>query len=319
MKHRHGTWLLLSGLLATALLAGCGAPAAPGPSAGAPSTPATGFTQAAPAMITAFFVTAPHVQANAARSIVIDAREPGDYAAGHIPGAINVSWKLFADVDGRTPGEKGYGTLKSASAIAIALGKIGIDRNKQIVVYSSATGGEDGRIVWMLLMAGLPNSKMLEGGYPAWVAAGYEVSTEPTTLKATTVALGALNKEWVVTTAQLAAGLDTLKVIDARSPEDFAGATSAGEARGGHLPGAVSVPFESLYHSDGSLKSVSDVYSALSDADIDLDDAIVVYGTDGVTAADMTLILRGCGFEKSRAYDAGFYEWSGDNSLRVVK
>lgn len=307
---------LVVSLAAVLVLAGCGTPAGSGSSA----TPTSTAGPSTRSSIPAYFVTAAHVSANLAHSLVVDARAAKDYAAGHIPGAINVSWELFAKVGAGKPGDKGWATLKPSSEIAFTLGMLGIDPKKQIVVYAAPGGwGEDGRILWMLRMAGLPNSMLLDGGYAAWTAAGYDTATQATTLAPADVSVPALDQSWRITTSKVAAGLGTLKIIDARTAKEYAGSTDLGEARGGHLPGAVNVPFESMFGADGKLKPIADLQALFKAADVTNTDDVVVYCTEGIRSAYMTVVLRGMGFSKARNYDGSFYEWAGDKSLQVVK
>jgi len=239
MRRRRGLGILLAGLVALAsTLAGCGAPAAPVRPAGAVSPSA-----ATPSTVPTILVTAAHVKDNLARSIVIDARSVADYTAGHIAGAINARWQRFSNAETGNPGDAGWGTLRTADEIAAGLGSLGIQRDKQIVVYASPDNpGADGRIVWMLRMAGFPNSMILDGGYKAWTDAGYPTSTDPTTLAPVPVSIRSLDQSMRITTTQLSAHLGDVKLVDVRTEKEFAGATDSGEARGGHLPGAVNVP-----------------------------------------------------------------------------
>jgi thiosulfate/3-mercaptopyruvate sulfurtransferase len=318
MKVRQRPWLVLVGLLAAASLAGCGPTAGTGAAGDTVPTSTVSTTSKTP--VQAYFVNVAHVKDNLARSIVIDARPAKDYAAGHIPGAINVTWQLFAKVDSGKAGDAGWGTLKSADEIASILGQLGIDTRKQIVVYTAPGGwGEDGRIVWMLRMAGLQNSMMLDGGYTAWTSAGNETATEPTVLPPTKVAVKPFDESLTATKSEVAAGLHALKIIDARTAKEYAGSTDLGEARGGHLPGAVNVPFESMFKDDGTLKTAAELTSLFKDAGVTSSDDIVVYCTKGIRSASMTLVLRGLGYAKARNYDGSYYEWAGDKNLKVEK
>jgi len=315
MRVKKGVSLLLAGLLALAMLGGCSTPAAP-------TSPGTTTETAAPrsSALAADFITAADLKANLAGTVVIDARADKDFAAGHIPGSINAIWQLFAKVAPGKPGDKDWGTLNTAAEIAAKLGELGVDTTKPIVVLTAPGGwGEDGRIVWMLRMAGFSNSKMLDGGYAAWTAAGNEVSTDPTKVTPTTVTIASLDQGLNVTTDEIVAGLKTLKIIDARTEKEFGGAVDFGEARGGHLPGAINIPFGSQFNDDGTLKSEADLKALFTAAGISPTDDIVVHCTKGIRSAHMTLVLRALGYSKARNWDASFYEWAGNKTLEVVK
>jgi thiosulfate/3-mercaptopyruvate sulfurtransferase len=288
------------------------------------TTTPTGTTTETPkpaaSALAAYFVSAADLKANLAGTIVIDARADKDYAAGHIPGSINAIWQAFAKVTAGKPGDKGWGTLNTPAEIAKTLGDLGVDTSKPIVVVTAPGGwGEDGRIVWMLRMAGITNSRMLDGGYTAWTAAGYEVSTDATKLPATTVTIASLDQSWNVTTDEIVAGLSTLKIIDARTVKEYNGAVDFGEARGGHVPGAINIPFGTQFNDDGKIKSESDLKALFTAAGISPTDNIVVYCTKGIRSAHMTLVLRALGYNSARNYDASYYEWAGNKTLQVVK
>src|SRR5512137_438712 len=114
-----------------------------------------------------------------AGTVVIDARSASAYNSGHIPGSMNAIWQSFATVGTGAPGDANWGVLKSPAEIGAALGNLGIDASTEVTVYADAPNGwgEDGRILWMLRMAGVTNSKLLNGGVTGWQAAGNGLTT----------------------------------------------------------------------------------------------------------------------------------------------
>lgn len=303
---------------AVGMLAGC-APAQPAkPAESTTTAPAQSAVDRA-----AWVMTVDEVAKDAAMSIIIDARDPKAYAAGHVPGAINAPWQTFSGVAAGKPGDKDWGILLPAADIASALGKLGVDQKKMIVVYADPTGwGEDGRVLWTLRSIGLDNSMIMSGGYPAWVAAGKETAKDAVTLSPTTVtvakdALADIN----VTTDEVKKAVEgkTAKIIDARSEKEYTGATDFGEKRGGKIPGAVNIPFPTLFNEDGTVKSDADLEKLFTDAGVAKGDEIIVYCTKGIRSGHMTMLLRMLGYEKAKNYDASFYSWAGDSTLPIEK
>jgi thiosulfate/3-mercaptopyruvate sulfurtransferase len=265
-----------------------------------------------------YLTTVDELKGNLGKVIVWDARADKEYNAGHIKGAINAPWQMFAGVTAGNPGDKGWGTLLPADKIADQLGKLGIDTTKEIVVYADPNGwGEDGRIVWMLRMAGISNSKMLDGGWPAWQAADNETSTEAVKLSPTKATIASLDEALNTTTDAIKSNTGKIKVVDARSEKEFTGATDFGEARGGHLPGAINIPFKEVFNNDGTVKSESDLKALFEKAGLKQDDEIVSYCTKGIRSAYLTMLLQMTGFKNAKNYDASFYEWAGDKALTV--
>jgi thiosulfate/3-mercaptopyruvate sulfurtransferase len=254
---------------------------------------------------------------DAEAAAVIDARSPDAYAAGHIPGAVNAPWQTFSNMEG-APGDPDWGTIVSPEQIADTLGELGIDASRPVVVYGDPTGwGEDGRVAWTLRIAGISDVRMLDGGYPAWEAAGGTPSTDAAQTEAVDVSAGGGDSSLTVDTGYLNDNLGTAVIVDTRSAKEFEGATDFGEARGGHIPGAVNIPYVELFNDNGTVKSDSELRAIFEDAGMQADDEIVFYCTAGIRSAHMTLVARMLGFENARNYDASFYAWAADESLPV--
>lgn len=266
-------------------------------------------------------VNADWVKDNLDKGIVIlDARDAKDYAANHIPNAINVTWQQFTDMQNKKPGDKGWGNLLEASKLADAIAKVGIDGTKTIVVYGAPPTGwaEDGRIAWTLKSAGIKNVKILNGGWKVWASKGYSKDTKLPTVTAAAFKISAIDTTLNVTTDYIKSNLDKIKTIDAREAVEYNGAVKYGEARGGHLPKAINITWTQLYNSDGTVKSKKEIETILSAKGINKTDEIVTYCTKGIRSADMALILKMAGYN-AKNYDSSFYEWAGNSTLTVEK
>lgn len=267
-------------------------------------------------------VNADWVKDNIDKGIVIlDAREPKAYAAGHIPNSINVQWQPFTDMENKKAGDKGFGTLLEPSKLAGVIGNLGIDGTKTVVVYGAPPTGwaEDGRIAWTLKSAGIKDVKILNGGWSAWKSKEYPVDKEVPTPKAAELKISAMDESINATTDYISKNINKIKIIDAREAAEYKGATKYGEARGGHLPKAININWTEFYNSDGTIKSQKDIETLMSSKGINKDDEIVSYCTKGIRSADVTLILKMAGYEKAKNYDASFYEWAGNKDLPLEK
>ena len=263
---------------------------------------------------------------NLTTAIVLDARPAADYAAGHIPGAINVMWQTFATVASGAPGDANWGVLKPAAEIGTLLGDLGIDGSREVVVYAGAPNGwgEDGRIVWMLRMAGITRAKILNGGYQAWLNGGNTVNATPVVPVPTPFTLTSLDSGYTVDKAWIVANKlrSDVKIVDARGADEYAGAVKYGEKRGGHIPGAISLPFDQALFVNsaplpGFFKTPEQLEATFSAIGLKKTDFIVSYCTKGIRSAEMTMALRMAGYINAVNYDASYYEWSGDTTLPV--
>lgn len=245
--------------------------------------------------------------------VIIDARADKDYNKGHIPGAINVIWQALANVEGKA-GDKDWGTLQDAETLSKTLSSFGISNDSQVVVYAAKDGwGDDGRVVWCLKRAGI-DARMLNGGINLWEAEGNEMSKDAVTPEATECTISEIKPDMNITTEDLKKEYDSLKIIDARAEDEYNGAVNFGEARGGHLPGAISIPFTELYNEDGTIKSNEEIEAIMTEAGINKDDAVVTYCTAGIRSAYMALVMTNAGYTNVRNYDASFYEWAADEA-----
>lgn len=252
--------------------------------------------------------------------LILDARKDKDYAKGHIPGAINVTWQGFSNMEGK-PGDKGWGVVLSDNKLSEKLSAIGVDKTKTIVIYTDNKDGwgEDGRFVWMLEMAGIENAKMLNGGFDFWESSKYEVSKEAASPVASSFKIDNLNIENTINTKELNAKLSEVKILDSRSKDEYDGAVNFGEARGGHIPGAINLTFSTLFKEDKTFKSVDEIEAIFKAAGLNKEDEIVTYCTAGIRSAHLALALKMMGYNNVKNYDESFYTWAKDESLKIEK
>lgn len=212
--------------------------------------------------------------------IIIDADKPDAYASEHIPGAINVTWGDLSFIKGK-PGDKNWGVSLNKEDLARKLESYGVDNNKIIVVYSDVLKGPgpDGRLVWQMRMAGLTNARLLYGGKALWKQLGLELTSEPGKVEpATGLALKDLDESYNATTGYVAQNLDKTKVIDCRTRKEFDGTQNNGEARGGHIQGAVWLEWKELLNEDATPKPANQIIALMKEkAGVTPEDDFVVY------------------------------------------
>jgi len=266
-----------------------------------------------------YYVDVPWLQANLDRVVVLDARSEKEYKNGHIPGAINVTWQSLSNMKPKQ-GEPGWGVVLPPDQLAAKLGEYGIDGKKPVVVYNDPAGlGEDGRVVWMLRIARIDNSRMLYGGWPAWKAAGGEVTRDVPQVTPVEFTINNPDNSLLATTEYIKTHRATIKLVDARSPEEFSGKTDHGEKKRGHIPGAIHIHYRDTYTDDGYVKSIPELKALFARAGLKPEDDIVTYCTVGIRSGYLAEVLRMCGYEKAKNYNASFSEWCGDPSNPVEK
>lgn len=250
-------------------------------------------------------------------TIIVDSRGAEAAAKGHVKGAIAMTWQDIARVSDVKPGQEGWGHVLSPEDLSKKLGELGLAMDKEIIIYSVANEGwgDDGRIAWALKAAGYENLKLVDGGFKALEKAGIEMDKEEVKLDPVEVAVKEVKRDNIIDTKELTDTIKDYKIVDSREKEEYEGATLYGEAKGGHLPGAINVPFKSLFNKDGLLKSNDEITKIFEEAGLKKDDKIVTYCTGGIRSAYMQMIMEMLGFNNVKNYEGSYYNWAAINDV----
>ena len=243
--------------------------------------------------------------------VVLFLGDDNEYNRSHIPGSYNVQIEDFAyDTAGLNlqvlPPEK----------LREKLGSFGITNNSRIVVAHGKDFLEYGtRMILTLDRAGFGDrTSFLDGGTAAWLKEGREVNaTVPAKRQS---ALAALQLKPVVVGADYVkahVGKTGNSVVDGRAPVFYDGTQAGGgrehPQRAGHIAGAKSVPYNSLYTSDGYVRPTSELQSLFARAGVTPSDTVVGYCHIGLQATAMLFAARVLG-HPARLYDGSFEDWS---------
>ena len=236
------------------------------------------------------------------RFYLADHHKGGDeYAAGHIPGA------LFVDVHSDLAGGPGGGRhpLPRVEDFTRLLGRLGISPSTFVVAYDSSSGGTASRLWWMLRSIGHGQVAVLDGGYPAWVAAGQRVTAEVTTPATTEYPAvdewtGIVDADAVAESVALGATL-----VDSRAHDRFRGENETVDPVAGHIPGAINVFHKENIGGDGRLKPIDELAARFAG----IGDSPIVYCGSGVTACHNLLAMSLVGIGRARLYAGSWSDW----------
>ncbi|MCB2180914.1 MAG: hypothetical protein KQH63_02680 [Desulfobulbaceae bacterium] len=253
-------------------------------------------------------VDAAWLHKNLGKVKVIDARNPGLYAKGHIEGAVNLDplkSGLRYSWDDDNPMQ-----LVSDDKLHEILGSKGLKADDHIVVYDKS-GKDAGFILWVLDYAGAKNISYVNGGIEALHEEGLHTTDHETKVKATTFG-GKVNKNATASNAFVRKNLDANNaiIIDARVIQQAKGLSKHGAAeRAGRIPGSVNLTLGSLYMDDGILKSPEELLWMLKKNGITPDKTIVTTCNTGQLAGAAYFMFSYLGFEDVRVHDASWVSW----------
>jgi len=239
-----------------------------------------------------------------------------EYLAGHIPGAVRFDIDVVKDRESPLPH-----MLPEESEFAAAVGLMGISDEQLIVVYDGAGIFASPRVAWTFRTFGAPRVAVLDGGFPAWRAAGYPVETGEPEPREPVDFVPRFDEGAVVRLADmreiLAGG--SAQVLDARSPARFTGEEPEPRAgmRSGHMPGALNLHYGALVK-DGRLADAAAIEAAMKAAGVDPARPIVTTCGSGVTAAILLLAIERTGRPAPALYDGSWAEWGSRQDTEVA-
>lgn len=243
------------------------------------------------------------IAAEQAARVVLDVRPAAAFARGHAPGAVHLDVKaLRAEVDGVAE------QLAPRASVAATLAELGVEVGDEVIVIDEGSTPAAARVVWTLLFFGHAPAKvrMLDGGWPAWVAASGPQSVEVAEVVTGAAPVGAERAELRVDAAWVLAHLNDPEVllVDVRSDEEW---------DAGRIPGAQHVAWERARGADGKLLEVKALRELYADALAR--PTVAVYCKSGMRASLTWLVLTSLGHADVRVYDGSWNEWGAREDL----
>ncbi|GGY09972.1 sulfurtransferase [Paludibacterium paludis] len=261
-----------------------------------------------------------------AERVIFDCRfkleDPGwgerAWREGHIPGARYLS--LDRDLSGKPDGRNGRHPLPLPAQLAERLGAAGVGADTEVVVYDDMDGRYAARAWVLLRWLGHDRAVLLDGGLPAWIAAGGRLETETPECEPTIFPIRA-SRLAMVTANDVETNLSdrTFVVIDARSPARYAGEGETLDPVGGHIPGALNRYLADNTTTGQRFKPPGMLAAEWRALIGERDPASVVHQCgSGVTACHNLLAMECAGLAGSRLYPGSWSEWCSDSARPVA-
>ena len=242
------------------------------------------------------------------------------YEQSHIPGAIAWNWtSQLADGIRRD--------IASRDEFSLLLGQSGIGPDTTIVLYGDNNNWFAAWAFWQLKIYGHDDVRIMDGGRKKWLAESRDLGTDTPTFPARTytasgpdLSLRAFLPE--VQKAVAAKGA----LVDVRSPQEFTGEILSPPGlpetcqRGGHIPGAKSIPWGKNCNDDGTFKSLDELKALYSAQGISGDQPVIAYCRIGERSSLTWFVLKHLlGFEDVKNYDGSWTEWGNLVGAQVEK
>jgi thiosulfate/3-mercaptopyruvate sulfurtransferase len=240
-----------------------------------------------------------------------------EYEKAHIPGALYAD--LDKDLSGPVvPGKTGRHPLPEKKALEARFASWGITPTTQVIAYDAGAGFmAAARLWWLLKWAGHEQAAVLDGGKKVWSEQGYPLESAVVTPAAATFTAHYDDALLADAGAVLrATGENGSCVIDSRTADRYAGQNETIDPVAGHIPEAISRPFNANITAEGVVAGQEVVRNYFA-ADFSKEDVIFYCGS-GVTAAFNVLLANYAGYAMPKLYAGSWSEWITDEGRPVA-
>ena len=241
------------------------------------------------------------------------------YEIGHIPGALKIDW--HADLNDQV--QRDYVSRDEFEAL---VRRLGITDTMTVVLYGDKNNWWATYALWVFQLFGFKHVRILDGGRARWEAEGRELTTGVRAVTASRYNAAPRDDAPIrAFMGDVRTHIDAKgKLIDVRSPDEFSGKKlhmpdypQEGAMRGGHIPGARSVPWARAANADGTFKSAEELRAIYEgEAGLAKGDDVVAYCRIGERSSHTWFVLTYLlGYDKVRNYDGSWTEWG--NAVRA--
>ncbi len=261
-----------------------------------------------------------HLNDDSIRIVEVD-ENPALYHQAHVPGAVGFDWKVDLQDQLKRDflGPEDFGKL---------FGSRGIGDEHTIVLYGDRNNWFAAYTYWYLKYYGHDDVKLLNGPRERWIDESRPTTTDVPTYPATTFNAKPGDDSIRARRDEVLEAIDdSKKLVDVRSPQEFSGELISpvgyeqeGAQRGGHIPGAASIPWAQAVREDGTFKSADELRELYGGKGVLSGDPIIAYCRIGERSAHTWFVLHELlGQEDVKNYDGSWTEWGNLVNVPIEK
>ena len=263
---------------------------------------------------------AQHMNDDKVKLVEVDV-DTNAYDEGHIPGAVAWNWTSQLSDNVRRD-------ILSASDLEELASQSGIANDDTLVLYGDNNNWFAAFAFWILKMYGHQDVRLMDGGRKKWVAEGRELTTAEEHPEPAQYSAGELDSSLRSNVREVLNIIESgdYQLVDVRSPAEFKGEVIAPPGmtetaqRGGHVPGAVSVPWALTVEEDGTFKDAEKLKNLYGDKGIDTDKPVVAYCRIGERSSHTWFVLQYLlGVEGCKNYDGSWTEYGSMVGVPIEK
>jgi thiosulfate/3-mercaptopyruvate sulfurtransferase len=253
-----------------------------------------------------------HLNDKTIRIAEVDYDPTANYKLGHVPGSVLLDWRkdlndpVSRDIVGRQQLED-------------LLSKAGVTSGMKLVLYGDFNNWFAAFAYWILNYYGAQNIVLMNGGRKKWLMEDRPVTKDVPMYSRTTVKVNGQNENirTYLDYVKQSMNQPTKILVDVRSPAEFTGEITAPPEypnehaqRGGHIPGAVNIPWSQAVKEDGTFKSAEDLSKIYQSMGVTSDKEVITYCRIGERSSFSWFVLKYLlGYPNVRNYDGSWTEW----------
>jgi len=253
-----------------------------------------------------------HLKDGSIRIAEVDYDPATNYNLGHIPGAILFDWRKDMNDQLRRD-------IVSKEQLEELLGRAGVSSTTRLVLYGDFNNWFAAFAYWILKYYGVENVVLMNGGRKKWIAEDKAVTKDVPSYSRTTFKVANPNENIRTYVDYVKSSLNNNNrvLVDVRSPAEFTGEVTAPPEypnehaqRGGHIPGAVNIPWAQAVKEDGTFKSAEELSKLYQSKGVTPDKEIITYCRIGERSSFTWFVLKYLlGYPNVRNYDGSWTEW----------